>query len=100
MHTTPSTPLAAAPEQQHRQRSPVEPSHPATRNASAIPGSVAWLSASVISERFRSNANTPIMPAATPAASSPRSPMFVLNPARNVSVSSTTPARASSSVTS
>ena len=47
-------------------------------NASPMPGSVAWLSASPISARLRSSMNAPIVPAASPSSVVPMTTTRVL----------------------
>ena len=100
MQTTPSTPVTAAPSSSTGRDRPSNPSRSATRNAITIPGSVAWLSASVVIDRLRSSMNTPMTPAASPSRAVPRMTMFVLNPARNVAVSMISCSVGSVSVTS
>ena len=87
MHATPMMPVTAAPSISKGIDLPEYPSDVATKNAPAIPGRVAWLSASAVSERLRKSANDPITPAAIPSSVVPNITALVLNPLCNVSVS-------------
>ena len=77
-HRMPSAPDSAAPAISRARLRPVPPNDTPTRNARAIPGSVAWLIASEISARLRRKEKTPITPPPMPSAITPASTTDVL----------------------
>ena len=100
MQSTPRTPVMVAPARSTGRDLASSPSEAAKRKASAMPGRVAWLRASVISERLRSKAKTPMIPAANPSRVVPEMTMVVLWPAWKVRVSMIWAMLGQSSVTS
>ena len=57
---------------------PLPPSPTITSHATAIPGSVAWLTASDTRARLRSSVKVPMMPAAIPSMATPTTTTRVL----------------------
>ena len=84
IHSTAKTPMPAlnvAPNKSNHNERPSPKAHVPNKKASAIPGNVAWLMASLTSARFRNRTNTPIAPAPAPKMAEPINTKEVLYPA-------------------
>ena len=81
IHATPMMPVIAAPSMSTGMDRPLYPSEVEIKNAPAIPGSVAWLKASAVSDRFRKSAKEPMTPAAIPSSVVPKMTALVFKPA-------------------
>ena len=76
-------PPAAAPSSRPGNHLPVPPSATITSHAAAMPGSVAWLTASETRARLRNRVKVPTMPAAMPSRATPTTTTRVLKSLRS-----------------